>query len=107
MKEAPTRFESEWVPGMPAQENREGETGYDRHAVADPDLGAARPNVEPDVSGLEELHERLRDVPRAGHEEDRVDARVGDELPDRQRDDHAQGPDDDGLVPLERTRLYD
>src|SRR2546430_1474991 len=107
VEEVHERVEAVLEPRVPAHEQPEGETGYDRHAVADPDLGAARPNVEPDVSGLQELHERLRDVPRAGHEEDGVAAPVGDELPGRERKDDAEGADDDRFVLLERTRLDD
>src|SRR5438874_5875008 len=107
VEEVHERVERVLEPRVPAHEQPEGETGHDRHAVADPDLGAARPNVEPDVSRLEELHERLRDVPRTGHEEDGVDARVRDDLPGRERDDDAEGADDDRFVLLEPARLYD
>src|SRR5947208_8066124 len=107
VEEVHERVERVLESRVPAHEQPEGETGHDRHAVADPDLGAARPNVEPDVSRLEELHERLRDVPRTGHEEDGVDARVRDDLPGRERDDDAEGADDDRFVLLEPARLYD
>src|SRR5438309_615553 len=107
VEEVHERVQRELEARVPAHEQSDDQAEDDRHPVANAHLGAAGPNVEPDVVGLEELHERLRYIPWTGQEEDGINARVRDELPGRERDDDAERSEDERLVLLDPARLYD